>query len=135
MGDKINIFISHIHEDDHRLEPLKKLLADNGCDARDSSVTKDKPNNAKDPDYIMRDILQPRIDWCSKMIVLVTPDTKDSSWVNREIEYAHKQGKSIIGIWDLGDKGCDLPEKLEDCGDTVVAYSISRLTHELSLVS
>lgn len=123
MTDKVcNVFISHIHEDDHRLEPLKKMLSDNGCEARDSSITNEKPNDAKDPDYIMRDILQPRIDWCGAMIVLVTPDTKDSDWVNREIEYAAKQGKRIIGVWDLGEKGCELPEKLDELGDILVAW-------------
>jgi len=123
MTDKVcNVFISHIHEDDHRLEPLKKLLADNGCDARDSSVTNEKPNDAQNPDYIMQEILKPRIDWCGAMIVLVTPDTKDSDWVNREIEYAGEQGKRIIAVWDLGEKGCELPEKLDEVDSIVVAW-------------
>jgi hypothetical protein len=56
------------------------------------------------------------------MVVLVTPDTKDSDWVNREIEYAREQGKRIIGVWDRGEKGCELPEKLDEYGDVVVAW-------------
>ena len=128
MSDKIcNVFISHIHEDDDRLEPLKKMLADNGCEARDSSVTNDKPNNAKNPDYIMQDFLKPRIDWCGAMIVLITPDTKDSPWVNREIEYAGEQGKRIIGVWDLGEKGCELPEKLDEVDSIVVAWRADQI--------
>lgn len=122
-----NVFISHIHEDDHRLEPLKKLLAENGCLARDSSITDEKPNNAKDPDYIMREVLRPRIDWCSTLIVLVTPDTKDSGWVNREIEYAHEQGKRIIGVWDHGEKGCELPQKFDEFGHLVVAWRADQI--------
>jgi hypothetical protein len=128
MTDKIcNVFISHVHEDDHRLEPLKDLLAKNGCQVRDSSVSSSNPNRAKDPDYIMRDILQPRIDWAGTVIVLVTPDTKDSEWVNREIDYAREQGKRIVGVWDDGEKGCDLPEKLDDYADDVVAWRADQI--------
>jgi hypothetical protein len=123
VADKIcNVFISHIHEDDHRLQPLKELLANNGCEARDSSVSSANPNRAKDPDYIMNGILKPRIDWAGTVVVLVTPDTKNSQWVNDEIEYAHQKDKKIVGIWDQGEKGCELPAALEQYGDHVVAW-------------
>ena len=123
MADKVcNVFISHVHEDDDRLQPLKDLLAANGCQARDSSVNSSNPNRAKDPDYIMRDILQPRIDWAGTVIVLVTPDTKDSEWVKREIEYAREQDKRIIGVWDHGEHGCELPDSLEDYAAKMVPW-------------
>jgi hypothetical protein len=121
-GDLRNVFISHIHENDDRLGPLKDLLGKHGCSVRDSSINSEKPNNASDPDYIMREILQPRIDWASALIVLVTADTKDSNWVNKEIEYAHQQGKQIIGVWDHGHAGCELPEKLDEYADQMVAW-------------
>lgn len=117
-----NVFISHIHEDDHRLEPLKELLAKNGCIVRDGSVNSNTPNNANDPDYIMREILKPRIDHCGTLVVLITPDTMDSDWVNREIEYAFDQGKRIIGVWDLGDHGCEVPEKLDEYANAIVPW-------------
>ena len=79
MNDKgCNVFISHIHEDDSRLESLKDLLAKNGCSARDSSVNSSNPNNAQSPEYIKREILGPRIEWAGTVVVLITPDTKDS---------------------------------------------------------
>lgn len=113
MSDKVcNVFISHIHEDDHRLEPLKDLLKQHGCEARDSSITSEKPNNAKNEDYIMREILQPRIDWAGTVVVLVTPETKDSDWVTSEIEYAQRQGKHVVGVWDDGETDCELPDAL-----------------------
>ncbi len=114
MTDDIrNVFISHIHEDDHRLQPLKDMLAANGCAARDSSVNSSNPNDAKNPDYIKREILSPRIQWAGTVLVLITPDTKDSAWVNWEIEHAHRLGKQIIGVWDNGDHGCEVPEALD----------------------
>lgn len=117
-----NVFISHIHEDDHRLGALKDLLAKNGCEARDSSVNSSNPNNAKNPDYIMREILQPRINWAGTVVVLITADTKDSDWVSREIEYAHQQNKRIVGVWDYGEQGCELPGPLDEYADAVVAW-------------
>jgi hypothetical protein len=122
-----NVFISHIHEDDHRLGPLKELLAENDCQARDSSVNSSNPNHAKDPDYIMREILQPRIDWAGTLVVLVTPDTKDSDWVNREIQYAYDHNKRIVGVWDLGEKDCELPEKLNDFADAIVPWRAEQI--------
>jgi MTH538 TIR-like domain (DUF1863) len=123
MANEIrNVFISHIHENDDRLGPLKDLLSKEGCEARDSSINSDKPNNASDPDYIKREILAPRIEWAGTMVVLVTPDTKDSEWVNWEIEYAHKLGKRIVGVWDHGEMDCEVPEALDQYADAIVPW-------------
>jgi hypothetical protein len=123
MADKVcNVFISHIHEDDHRLQPLKDLLKDHGCEARDASITSEKPNQAKDPDYIMNEYLKPGIDWAGTLIVLVTPDTKDSAWVAKEVEYAEAHGKNIVGVWDDGEHGCELPAALAEFGDHMVPW-------------
>ena len=51
-----NVFISHIHKDDEGLDDLKNLVAKHGMEARDYSITSDKGNNAKPPDYIKYDI-------------------------------------------------------------------------------
>lgn len=118
-----NIFVSHIHEDDDRIQPLKDLLAKNGCEARDGSINSSNPNDAKDPEYIKYQILAPQIDWASTLVVLITPDTKDSAYVQWEIEYAAKQGKRIVGVWDHGEKGCELPPALDDLADAVVPWN------------
>lgn len=123
MGDRVcNVFISHIHEDDSRLQPLKDLLEKDGCTARDSSVKSTNPNDASDPDYIKREILGPRIEWAGTVVVLITPDTKDSDWVKWEIEYAQKLGKRIIGVWDHGEKDCELPPALDQFADAIVPW-------------
>lgn len=123
MNKSKNVFISHIHEDDSKLDKLKKLLSDNGMVVSDYSITSDKPNNAKDPDYIKTSILGPRIDQCSTMIVYISPDTKASDWVNWEIEAAHKKDKTIVGVWEYGNKGCEVPEALEKYGDAIVGWN------------
>jgi hypothetical protein len=122
-----NVFISHIHEDDTRLGELKDLLASYGCVARDSSVNSETPNRATDPDYIKTGILAPRIQWAGTMIVLISSGTHESTWVNWEIEYAHKIGKRIVGVWDYGAKDSDVPEKLDLYANAVVGWQGERI--------
>ena len=122
-----NVFISHIHEDDARLSDLKALVAGAGCTARDSSVNSDRPNNASDPDYIKREILAPRIEWAGTMVVLISPGTHESPWVNWEIEYAATHGKRVVGVWDIGAKDSDVPEKLDEYASAVVGWQADRI--------
>ena len=117
-----NVFISHIHEDDAGLKDLKNLLAKNGLVVRDSSINSDKPNNASSPDYIKQEILAPQINWAGTFLVYVSPSTKDSEWVNWEIEYAAKQGKRIVGVWEHGSKECEIPSALQEYADALVGW-------------
>lgn len=123
MSTVKNVFVSHIHLDDAGLPDLMNLLGKHGMEARNYSITSDKENNAKSPDYIKNEILAPRIDACSALVVYITPDTKGSEWVNWEIEYAYKQGKTIVGVWELGSKGCEVPEALEEFHNAIVGWN------------
>lgn len=122
-GDIKNVFISHVHEDDHGLAKVKDLAGNAGLTLRDSSINSTNPNNAKHPDYIKSDILAPQIRWASTLLVYVTPKTKDSEWVNWEIAYAEKQGKRIVGIYAHGANECDLPEALEKYADSMCGWN------------
>lgn len=124
MADEIhNVFVSHVHEDDAGLQKLKDLAAKHGRTLRDASIDSSSPNNAKDPDYIKHQILAPQIDWAGTFVVYVTPKTKDSEWVNWEIEYAHKQGKTIVGVWAHGHNQCEVPEALAKYADAMVGWN------------
>ena len=128
MADETkNIFISHIHEDDKGLEKLKGLLRDNGMVARDYSISADNPNNAHSEDYIKSEILGPRIRQSSTLVVYVSPETKESQWVDWEIEYAHKHGKQIVGVWAHGENKCEVPEALDNFADAVVGWTGNRI--------
>lgn len=128
MADQTkNVFISHVHKDDQGLDDLKDLLKSNGMEVRDSSITSDKPNNAKSPDYIKSEILGPRIDWAGCMIVYISPETKNSEWVNWEIERAHKQDKTIVGVWERGASGCEVPEALDKYGHSIVGWNAKKI--------
>ena len=118
-----NVFISHIHKDDGGLGNLKDLVSKNGMTFRDYSITADKPNQAKSEDYIKSTILGPKIKQCSTMVVYITPDTKNSDWVNWEIEYAQKNDIRIVGVWAEGEKGCEVPEALDNYADAIVGWT------------
>jgi hypothetical protein len=102
MADTRDVFVSHIHEDEAHIEKMKNLLHEHGFNVRDSSVTSETPNQAKDPDYIKHQILAPQINWASVVVVLISPGMRHSEYVDFEIEYAHRQDKRIVGVWTHG---------------------------------
>ena len=126
-SDMKNVFISHLHEDDHRLEPLKNLLGKAGMTVRDGSINSEKPNDASNPDYIKSKILAPRIQWASVLVVLITPDTCNSEWIKYEIECAERLGKRIVGVWDFGEAQCEIPEALDRLADAIVGWQGDRV--------
>lgn len=124
MAEQIkNVFISHVHEDDKKLSNLKNLLDSKGLEVRDSSITSEKPNKAKSPEYIKNEILKPHIDWAGCMLVYLSPEAKDSEWVNWEIEYAHEKGKTIVGVWEQGAKDCEIPKALDNFANAIVGWN------------
>jgi len=102
-------------------------MASSGLDVRDGSINSDKPNAAKNETYIKSAILAPRIQWAGTLVVLISPQTKQSKWVNWEIEYAQSLGKRIIGVWDHGAANCDVPDALDAYADAVVGWQGARL--------
>jgi hypothetical protein len=122
-----NVFISHVHEDDDGLGKTKDLLSNKGMVLRDGSINSEKPNEAKSPEYIKSQVLAPRINWAGTFITYITPHTKDSEWVEWEIEYAEKQGKRIVGIWAHGHKECEVPEALKKYADAVVPWNSEKI--------
>lgn len=121
----MNVFVSHIHEDDSQIQRLKDLMADRGLNIRDSSITNERPNNAKDPAYIKREILAPQIDWAGTLIVLLSPETRASEFVEWEIEYAAKKEKPprIVGVYTSGSADCEVPSALVDYEDARVNWN------------
>lgn len=132
MGDQHNIFISHRHEDDALVGDLKKMLTDSRAVVRDSSITSETPNNAKNPDYI-KGILADQIQWAGKIIVIISPATKNHAWVDWEIEYARKfPDKRIIGVWAPGTQHVDMPEPLADFANAIVNWDAQAIINALN---
>ena len=122
-----NVFISHVHEDDQLLQELKELLSRNGYEIRDGSIDSSKPNEATDEKYIKSEILAPRISWAGTLVVLISPKTHESRYVEWEIEYAHKQGKRIVGVWAQGGQGSDAPKNFDMYHDALVGWQADRV--------
>lgn len=116
------IFVPHIHEDDEYVGQLRDMLNAHGREADVSAIDSTSPNNAHNPDYIMSEYIRPKVQWCEAIVVLISPDTQDSDWVDREIELARELGKAIIGVYLPGAEDCPLPEGLEDYAHAVVTY-------------
>lgn len=132
MKGSKNIFISHIHEDDAGLAKLKSLTRKHGLIVRDGSINKAKPNKAKNADYILHKIIGPRIKWCSVMVVYITPQTKNSGWVDKEIMRAASLGKRIVGVWAHGHAGCEPPTNLTQLADAMVGWDGGRIVDALT---
>ena len=133
MSDKKNIFISHVHEDDDLLPKLKDLISKAGMEVRDGSINSDKPNAAQDENYIKREVLAPRIQWASTLVVLITHDTAQSDWVDWEIKHAVEQGKNVVGVFAQGATDADIPDELRKHGDAaVVGWQSERVVDAIS---
>ncbi|GAB2918027.1 hypothetical protein GCM10027047_14570 [Rhodococcus aerolatus] len=127
-----NVFISHRHEDDSLIQTLKDLLAGRGCDLRDSSVNAATPNNANAEGYI-KEILADRIRWAGKILVIVSPETRTSEWVDWEIEYAKRfPDKRIIGVWSPDAGGCEIPGPLKMYADAMVEWDAEAIIEAIS---
>ena len=122
-----NVFISHVHEDDKLLKQLTDLVSRHRYAIRDGSIDSSKPNEASSPDYIKSDILAPRIAWAGTLVVLISPRTHESPWVEWEIDYAHAKGKRIVGVWAQGAQDSDVPRALDAYADAVVGWQAERV--------
>lgn len=132
--DTINIFVSHHHSDASVIDSLKELIGKGSkFDIRDSSISEYKdPNNAHNEDYIMS-LIRPKIDWAGTVIVLIGDKTHASEWVEKEIEYAHRHGKTIIGVYERGlaDQDALIPEALEKYADSILNWNSENINKAL----
>lgn len=133
MTDTRHVFISHMHEDDGLLPKLKDLIARAGMEVRDGSINSDKPNEAQNENYIKQQILAPRIQWASTLVVLITHDTHSSKWVDWEIDYAVSKGKNVVGVFAHGATDADIPDALKRCGDAaIVGWQADRIVDAIN---
>jgi hypothetical protein len=98
-----------------------------GCEADVSAIDSSSPNNANNPDYIMSEYIRPKVEWCEAIVVLISPATQGSGWVDDEIELAKKLGRRIIGVWISGSEGCPIPEGLQDYANAIVSWNESSI--------
>ncbi len=117
------IFVPHVHEDDEHVDRLRQFLNRSGREADVSAIDSSSPNNANDSDYITSRYIRPKVEWCEAIVVLISPATQGSDWVNNEIELAKKLDRRIIGVWIPGSEGCPIPEGLQDYANAIVSWN------------
>lgn len=117
------IFVPHVHEDDEHVDRLREFLNRGGREADVSAIDSSSPNQADDPDYITRRYIRPKVEWCEAIVVLISPNTQGSDWVQKEIELAKQLGRRIIGVWIPGSEGCPIPEGLQDYANAIVSWN------------
>ncbi|GFE59581.1 TIR domain-containing protein [Geobacter sp. AOG2] len=129
MNQTRNVFISHHHKDDKHVDSLTDLLANNGCNIRNSSI-RAKPANQERldkglvEDSTIRRLLRMKMSWAGTVIVLIGKETHERKWVNWEITEAVKQGKNIVGVYEQGLKDKpDIPEALSALGTSIVEWN------------
>ncbi len=127
MSKTINLFVSHKGEDESKIETFKKMMEKRGYDFRDSSIKESEPNRANNEEYIKSTYLQPAIDWAGTVVVLIGNNTHKSDWVDWEIKYAFKQGKTIIGVYLFGEADSKLPEALKNYATSCVSWNADKI--------
>jgi hypothetical protein len=117
------IFVPHVHEDDEHVDKLRQFLNRSGREADVSAIDSSSPNNANNPDYIMSEYIRPKVEWCEAIVVLISPHTQDSDWVDKEIDLAHRLERRVIGVWIPGSEGCPIPQGLQDYANAIVEWN------------
>jgi len=123
-----NVFISHHHGDDARVDTFSRMLGRGDYQVRNSSVRM-KPANERRveqgrvKDSTIKRLLRMKMRWASTVVVLIGPKTHTRPWVNWEIEQANRLGKRIVGVYLRGGKEADVPKALNDYGNAIVNWS------------
>lgn len=128
MATLKNVFISHHHKDDASVDGITSILSDKDYKIRNSSI-RVKPENQKRLDQnkisenTIKRLLRMKMQWASKVIVVIGKNTHSRPWVNWEIAMANKLGKPIIGVYENGLKDqVDVPDNLEKYESSRVAW-------------
>jgi len=81
---------------------------------------------------VKNEILAPRIDWASVLVVLISEETKDSAFVNWEIEHADRTDTRIVVVYESGEAGVELPDAANDYADAVVAWNGANIVEAIN---
>ena len=129
-----NVFISHYGEDEPHLDKLRDRLKHIGCDVRNSSIEKKDYRKNKVSDATIAAEIRSHINWAGTFIVMIGEHTHERPWVNYEIRYAARQGKTIIGIYEYGCKdSVVLPEAYKRYGGSPLGWcSLAKLDDIIS---
>lgn len=124
MAEIHNVFISHYGEDEPHLDRLRERLKSIGCDVRNGSIEKKDYRKDRVADATIAAEIRSHINWAGTFIVMIGEHTHERPWVNYEIRYAARQGKTIVGIYEHGCKdNVELPEAYKRYGGSPLGWN------------
>jgi hypothetical protein len=130
--ERRHLFISHHHKDDSLVDKFTNLLGGKGWDVRNSSIrakpaNEDRLKNGLVRDAVLKRVLRMKVSWASTVVVLIGEKTHTRPWVNWEIDQAHAQGKTIVGVFEQGGKDADIPKSLEKYASAIVGWNANSI--------
>lgn len=104
------------------------MFSRHGWDVRNSSIrVKDANQKRLDSgqvsDCTLERVLRRKITWAQCVIVVIGNSTHTSRWVQYEVEQAHKQGKTIVGVYARGCADAKLPDGLRRYATSIVSWN------------
>lgn len=130
--ERRHLFISHHHKDDSLVDKFTNLLGGKGWDVRNSSIrakpaNEDRLKNGLVRDAVLKRLLRMKVSWASTVVVLIGEKTHTRPWVNWEIDQAHAQGKTIVGVFEQCGKDADIPKSLEKYASAIVGWNANSI--------
>jgi len=119
---KVFLSIKNVSKED--LDKLVEQLTSLGCEVRISDLADELEilmELEQDEQYISDEI-----EWCDLVFVVIGPSKEEDVCVNREIEEASNQDKTVVGIYAGGDEEC-VPSALENVGDGLITNDIEKI--------
>ena len=110
MGKKV--FLSYAYEDRGIAEQVSRFLEEHGHDTGDMSFIDPRVDTRTGDD--IREAIKQKMCSASNVVIIVTPNSAKSQWVNYEAGMASALGKPIILIRSKDAKDVDFVTSLAD---------------------
>jgi hypothetical protein len=100
-----HVFLSYSHRDTEIMRRVRGDLV-----AHELTVWNDENLNPGTPSW--KNAIEKAIENTGCLVVLLSPDAKESEWIEREVDYARACGVAILPVLALGDEQNAIPFEL-----------------------
>lgn len=123
-----NVFISFAYEDVDAVNLLRGQAKNENTDIEFNDLSVKEPFDSQRGEYIRQKIRE-RINQSSTTVVYLSKETRNSRWVNWEVEKSIELGKRVIATHSGESAPSPLPDFIKDAKIKVVPWS--KLSDEL----
>ena len=125
-----HVFLSFAAEDLATVNALRAQAANSEADLDFDDWSVRVPFDSENADY-MRGKIRERIQRSSAVLVLVTPDSSTSKWVDWEINEGLRQGKQVFAVYSGDTAPSVLPKAVRENRLPVVRWTHDGIMAEL----